>query len=83
MHLEGKTLANLVSFPLHFNVLIMFGWEKFGKLMDNRQIRQVFPRQHFALYGRSQIKLSMAEKSIDFCNRNKTIMLTRNKNLLI
>ena len=43
VHLEGKTLANLVSVPLHFNVLIMFGWEKFGRLTDNCQIRQYFP----------------------------------------
>ena len=48
MHLEGKFLVNV---PLHFNVLITFGWEKFGKLMDNHQIRQWFSRQHFARYG--------------------------------
>ena len=47
MHLEGKTLVNLVSIPLHFNVLIMFGWEKFGELTDNRQIRQCFPLPTF------------------------------------
>ena len=47
MHLEEKTLANLVSILLHFNALIMFGWENFGKLKDNCQIRQCFPPPMF------------------------------------
>ena len=44
VHSEGKTL---VSVPLHFNVLIMFGWEKFGELTDTRQIHQCFPPPTF------------------------------------
>ena len=29
----------------------MLGWEKFGKLTDNRQIRQYFPPPYITLYG--------------------------------
>ena len=29
VHLEGKTLANLTGLLLHFNVLMIVGWENF------------------------------------------------------
>ena len=47
MHLEGETLVNLISAPLPFNALD-------GKILansDNRQIRQSFLCQNFALQG--------------------------------
>ena len=44
VHLEGKTLANLVSAPLPFNALIMFGWENFSEFTD---ICQSFPPPQF------------------------------------
>ena len=36
----GKTLANLVSVPLHFNAVKMFGWET---LANGWTIAKVFP----------------------------------------
>ena len=35
----GKTLANTAEVPLHFNALMIFGWESSGKFTKNNQIQ--------------------------------------------